>query len=662
MFASRFALAAVVLAGLAPHAFAQSSPIGTARAQADGATVTVTGTVSRTMGAFAYFQDATGGLTVRQTSGAFFDAVAAGTIKPGCAITVTGKLSSFRGLKQINAADLTTYTLGACGQPPAPQTVTASEIATNGEAYEAELVRVTGLDFVTAPAGALAPGTTYPVRDGSGTADLRIPNATDSAVDGQAAPAPPFAFEGVVGQFTATGATTGGYQLLAIGAGDLISNPTATSSLRFSSASASVSEAAGVFVLAVSLDRAASADVVATVSVMGGSATEGADYTFPTPLSITIPTGQTTASLNVTIANDNVAEGPETVTFGLALQSGPASLGSPATFTLTLNDPSTAPGAGSVCPGLTGQSLITCIRQNYARTNPRSYSSRTSFYTSYYGAGPYRGVYTGRYAPLGSSGDNEINTEHTWPQSKMPNEGTQDGDMHNLYLTIASVNSDRGSLAFGEVADASAQWYGPTGPLRSTTMPTANVEQYSERGGGVFEPREDHKGNAIRAIAYFYALYGTNDQSFWTAHLPILRSWNTLDPADDEERARSVAIKSYQGNENPFILDPTLIDRAFFSTVANEETDRANGASATVRPNPARGRATIAYRVPASGQVTVEVYDVTGRRVLALAPAYALAGAETLAPLDLSGQATGLYTYRVVSGAWSARGTLVVAQ
>ena len=96
--------------------------------------------------------------------------------------------------------------------------------------------------------------------------------------------------------------------------------------------------------------------------------------------------------------------------------------------------------------------------------------------------------------------------------------------------------------------------------------------------------------------------------------------------------------------------------------MANEETDRFGGASATVRPNPARGRATIAYRVPASGQVTVEVYDVTGRRVLALAPAYALAGAETLAPLDLSGQATGLYTYRVVSGAWSARGTLVVAQ
>ena len=666
MTIARLTFAAAVLLGFTPSLLAQSTPIATARTQADGTTVTVTGTVSRAKGRITYIQDGTAGIAVFQTTGTFFDAVAGGTVAPGCSVTVTGKLAPYRGLSELADVSTTqplTFTVGTCGQPVTPQVVTASEVIANGEAYESELIRVTGLTFVTTPTGPLAAATTYPANDGTANVDVRIPSASDSDVDGQAAPPPPFTFEGVLGQFLPTGATTGGYQLLPVNTTDLVGNPSVQPNVAFGTASAAVSEASGTYAVTVALDRVATADVTAALAVTGGTAAQGTDYTVPSPFSVTIPAGQTSGTATITVADDGVTEGSETVTLSLSVTSGPATLGSPSTFSLTINDPTTAPGANSVCPNLTGASLLTCIRTNYARTNPRSYSSRTSFYSSYYGAGPYRCVYSGRSAPLGSSGDTETNTEHTFPQSKMPSQGTQDGDMHNLYITIASVNSDRGNLAFGEVADASAtNWYGPTGTFGGSAMPTANIEQYSERGGGVFEPREDHKGNVVRAIAYFYALYGTNDESFWTANKPILMSWNTLDPADNEERARSTAIKTYQGNENPFILDPTLIERAFFWTTASENETTVAGASVHVSPNPTRGRAVVAYRVPATATVTVEVYDVTGRRVAAAAPQAVAAGQDAETAFDLAGMTPGVYLYRVSAGAWTTGGTFVLAR
>src|SRR5690606_24535335 len=124
--------------------------IAEARAAGPGTTVTVEGTVTRAKGAFTYFQDATAGLIIRQTSGDFFDDVADGTITTGTRISVTGTLSEFRGLLQINQQnaeenDLDSYSVVSQGNSVSAQTITLQELIDNGEDYEAELVRVTGL-------------------------------------------------------------------------------------------------------------------------------------------------------------------------------------------------------------------------------------------------------------------------------------------------------------------------------------------------------------------------------------------------------------------------------------------------------------------------------------------------------------------------------------
>ncbi len=216
-----------------PAAQAQTT-IAAARAAGAGATVTVTGVVTRSKGAFTQFQDATGGLSIRQFGGAFFDAVAAGTIAPGTTLTVTGTLSQFRGLLQINqpsatANDLASFTAGATVAIPAAQTVTLAQLATNGEDYESELVRVQNITITGASPFTAA--TTYQITDASSSnnlVSLRIVGANDTDVDGLAVPTPTATVTGVISQFDTATPAVMGYQIQPILASDIAAGGTAT--------------------------------------------------------------------------------------------------------------------------------------------------------------------------------------------------------------------------------------------------------------------------------------------------------------------------------------------------------------------------------------------------------------------------------------------------
>lgn len=146
---------------------------------------------------------------------------------------------------------------------------------------------------------------------------------------------------------------------------------------------------------------------------------------------------------------------------------------------------------------------------------------------------------------------NQVNTEHTWPQSKFtaqfPNE-MQKSDLHHLFPTDSKANSTRGNFDFAEVtenknlgSDCQASKSGP-----------------SVAGGtddNFFEPPTDHKGNVARALFYFAVRYKLNIPK---NELDFLRHWNDLDPVDQEEKDRNDAIEKLQGNRNPFIDFPSL--------------------------------------------------------------------------------------------------------
>lgn len=143
-----------------------------------------------------------------------------------------------------------------------------------------------------------------------------------------------------------------------------------------------------------------------------------------------------------------------------------------------------------------------------------------------------------------------INIEHTWPQSRFSSKHShslQKTDLHHLYPTDSKANGTRGNHIFYEISDS----FGLSG---------CSTSKYSyERtvGSNVFEPPRNHKGNVARALFYFSVRY---DIDISSEEESILRDWHRIDPVDQEERNRNAYIKSVQGNTNPFIDDPDLVD------------------------------------------------------------------------------------------------------
>jgi len=93
----------------------------------------------------------------------------------------------------------------------------------------------------------------------------------------------------------------------------------------------------------------------------------------------------------------------------------------------------------------------------------------------------------------------------------------------------------------------------------------------------VFCPADEYKGDFARAYFYIACCYGdsltwltsgepaqamTNEG--WQEFLPWLRdlllTWHRLDPVSDKEKARAIEVNKIQGNRNPFIDYPDLVE------------------------------------------------------------------------------------------------------
>lgn len=198
-------------------------------------TVTIRGTVTRAFGGYARLQDESGptgasGIVIRQVGGGlteqFQQDISEGVIQPGTEILLTGTLSQFSGLLQINGDDLASYSVLSQGDPPAPQTVSLSDLTPpDGENYMSELIRVEGLSFPDSDtSGTFESGTTYDVQNSSGTSFMfRIQGSDETNVAGTPIPNGTFTFEGILGQFNVFSGVDAdeGYQLLPMQAGDI---------------------------------------------------------------------------------------------------------------------------------------------------------------------------------------------------------------------------------------------------------------------------------------------------------------------------------------------------------------------------------------------------------------------------------------------------------
>ncbi len=150
--------------------------------------------------------------------------------------------------------------------------------------------------------------------------------------------------------------------------------------------------------------------------------------------------------------------------------------------------------------------------------------------------------------------NNVMNTEHTWPQSKGARREPARGDLHHLFPTNSHANSARGNHPFGEVdgKDATREC--------SASQRGHIINPKTGKSTGVygFEPRPNHRGNVARAMFYVSAKYGYDIPELEEYYL---RKWHREDPVDRDEIERNDAIEEAQGNRNPFIDYPELVDR-----------------------------------------------------------------------------------------------------
>lgn len=178
-----------------------------------------------------------------------------------------------------------------------------------------------------------------------------------------------------------------------------------------------------------------------------------------------------------------------------------------------------------------------------------------------------RDVYSGYliYWPYGGSGTNPqpINCEHTVPQSYFAYYEPMKSDLHHLFPVHGSVNSSRSNNPFAEINDLlTSKWWG--NGSSQTTLPTSGIDGFSEYHAGTFEPREDHKGNAARAVFYFYTMYPTQGGDIsQLGDIQTLYNWHLADPVDVDEIIRNAAIESFQGDRNPYIDHPELVAQAW---------------------------------------------------------------------------------------------------
>ena len=147
-----------------------------------------------------------------------------------------------------------------------------------------------------------------------------------------------------------------------------------------------------------------------------------------------------------------------------------------------------------------------------------------------------------------------INAEHLVPQSFYGSLSPMRSDIWSLRPSHQSPNSARSNNPFGEVDDASAQWYGvdAQGNYFSTGTIPANADDFSELSNGVWEPRESQKGDVARAVYYFYTMYPTQAGAIAGVCDPqTLYSWHLADPVSAFELQRNDRIEAAQGNATP---------------------------------------------------------------------------------------------------------------
>lgn len=307
--------------------------------------------------------------------------------------------------------------------------------------------------------------------------------------------------------------------------------------------------------------------------------------------------------------------------------------------------------AQQLFPQAEGEELVTLLKASYKPFGLLDYgAARDSMYSKVYrdDQGYVTCYYTGYsiFLPENTDpstflyrggDDNGITAEHIYPQSKGAGEGNARSDMHSLVPAIWRANEARSNYPFGEVEDTETdRWFVDDSEERN--IPHADIDSYSERlnGGwgnlGVFEPREQVKGDVARAVFYFFTMYQSEalaaDPDYFEGMRETLLQWHEQDPVDELEKILNERKAVFQRDKlNPFILDCTLASRVYGNgehadclPTHTHDSELDTKTAISVFPNPVVDYVTVELPENNNKQTTIFIKDQVGRILMNLEP------------------------------------------
>jgi len=251
--------------------------------------------------------------------------------------------------------------------------------------------------------------------------------------------------------------------------------------------------------------------------------------------------------------------------------------------------------------------------------------------------------------------------EHTICDSWMPTTGDnttkQYSDIHNLFPTeFSNVNQVRSNYPLGEVVNVTSSYL--DGKLGTNSL-----------GQTVYEPRDEQKGDAARAMFYMNTAYHTLAGGNWgfnnllsnatNQDQNLLKMWHYMDPPGGFDMSRNDYLDSLQGNRNPFVDNPDWACYIDFDVMAwisapgvpcnalsvNEENKPVDF---VVYPNPANEQLNIIMQSLNTPRVKIEIIDVNGK-IVYNETASVTNGLQILA-INTDFLAQGLYMINLSSG------------
>ncbi|MBK7636749.1 MAG: endonuclease [Saprospiraceae bacterium] len=274
-----------------------------------------------------------------------------------------------------------------------------------------------------------------------------------------------------------------------------------------------------------------------------------------------------------------------------------------------------------IFPGLNGDSLITEIRKYYTPKTVLPYDqARIKLYNDIFLQNDsLECFYSGYKIPV-PSGTNilawtakyGIQTEHLYPRSLGAAAMPALGDLHHLVPSKATINTMRKNSPFGDIPDDKTKYWLLDDKV--LTRPDQKlIDHYSESSSNVFEPRNPLKAISPEPLFYFYSTYGATmlkkSRSFFTSMLPDIPGWHRRDRVDSTEYKRTMAIGRIQSNINPFVFDPTLVERCYCAPYPAIPT---KSYTVNIYPNPSQGLFYI--DIPYyKGPVIIKISDHNGK-------------------------------------------------